>query len=406
MSAGIIGGFAFLGMLGFIFLVFLVLYSRGEVIRLWTHPIACFPRIKSNRPTRIKVTSHVVQTLSDKLIDIFDEAIYESVKEKKLRNKSTKELAESWEKIKVNPKNFTIWCLRFKKRWCIAGERGKLVFAFSLFSLEEMTHQYGRNKLIKAILLHPPLKVHHPIPKKEWINMRINEAKANGSVITPELRKKIEKAYRLTPKESWISLIIRPTMLSTIEEAELVEKSVGFGNLFRIAVNAMRETSTKLANYEVYEHAVSNMLEVKRRMEKLIHELEDDKGHNARVIQQLRHQMKMITVPMRVSPDMEPFPSSIPRADKEEKGSVNEVKKQLKKLDGIEFMLLILILFGVVFTCVGAGIIMGTGKWELLAIGCLLDISGIGLYMLKKRNDPKITLPQKQDDEVTGIAIG
>jgi len=53
----------------------------------------------------------------------------------------------------------------------------------------------------------------------------------------------------------------------------------------------MKELSTKLAKFEVYEHAVSNMLEVKRQMETVIHELEDDKTHNAKVIQLLRHQV-------------------------------------------------------------------------------------------------------------------
>ena len=383
MIEGVIGVFAILFIFAIISFLILIVYKRGERIRLWVHPIPCFPRMKSTIPLNVKITKHVIQTLSPNLIKIFDETM------KSLKGEAEKELKESWTKIKANPQNFTIWCMRFKKDWVISGEKGKLVFVFSLFSKEEMIRNHYRKKEIQGILLHPPFHVHHPIPKKDWIKLRIAEAKANKRPITPELRKKIEKSYRLAPKESWICLILRPTALSVTKEAQLVERSKVWEHLFRISTNALRTFSTKLAEYEVYVHTVANILEVKKNMETVIHRLEDDKGTNARDIQQLRDQVKMLTVPLRISPDREPFPQSIPRTVKEQNQSVKDLKRKVNDMDYTEAFLAVMAVLGLIFLIVGFFVtVASVTLWPVLALGLVMSFCGVGLYIWKKRNDP------------------
>ena len=64
MIEGVIGVFAVLFMFGFFAILILIVYKRGERIRLWVRPISCFPRMKSHIPLNVKATFHVIQTLS------------------------------------------------------------------------------------------------------------------------------------------------------------------------------------------------------------------------------------------------------------------------------------------------------------------------------------------------------
>ena len=400
MNEGIIGGILFLGVIGFITLFVLILCKRGEHIRMWIRPIPCFPRSKSNRPLRIKITTHVVQTLSPNLIAIFDETM------KKMGDtEKDKELKAGWEKIKKNPNNFTIWCIRFKKKWVVSGEKGRLVFAFSFFSPQEMTRLRGSKKEINCLLLNPPLYVHHPISKNDWIKLRIDEAKANVRKITPELRKKIEKSHRFAPKESWISLILQPTTLSVTEEATLVERLTGFGDLFKIVTNSMRAL-TEMAEFETYKHAVKTMLEVKRELITTIHALQDDKGHNARTIQTLEHQVKMLRVSLKLSPDMEEFPRSIPGAAKQENDTKSELKKALKTMDYMESGLLTIAALGFIFTVVGFFVTVATTTmWPILMAGMVLLFFGFGGFMWKKRGEQPIEKQSNNNQEPTMDAV-
>ena len=391
MSEAVAGGILFLVFLGIFAFAFLVLRMRGTVIYLWVPSMPCFPHLKSNRPMRTKISVDVVHTLGPVLRNIFDET---------LKTTKDKELLNSWKKIKENENNFTIWGLRFTKHWTVAGETGKTVFAFSLFSPEEMIHLYGRRKLIKAILLHPPLNVHHPIPKKEWIQKRVDEAIANGRKITPELRKQIKKSHRNAPKEPWISFILHPTMLSEVEEAELVERLVGFEDLFKISVNTQKESATKLAKFVVYENAVKNFDEMKRQLRIQIHNMDESNKTMARQKQDLTHTLNRYSLKMKVSSGGEPLPTVPEKNINQENGAIKEVKQKINDLDYVEAFLAVLAILGLGCTIFGATLTAATASaWPLLVSGVLLIIVGVGGYMWKKRNEPQTKKTSIQEKE-------
>ena len=392
MSDVVVGGFFVFTFFGVAALIYLFLHMRGSIISLWIRPVSCFPHVKSNRPMRIRITSEPVHTLSPILREIFD-----TTTESLGKTKEGKELKKAWEKIKANPNNFTIWSIGFNKRWTVAGETGKTVFMYSLFSPEEMIHRLGRKKLIKAILLYPPHHIHHPVPKKDWIQLRIEEAKNNGLQITPELRKTIEKNYRSTSKEHWISFILYPTMLSEVEETTLVERLVGFENLFKISVNAMKEFATKIAKFAVYENAVANFEKMKRELQIQIHNMDASNQLMARQKQDMQHTINRYSLKMKVSSGGEPYPTVSQRKTKEEKGSVTEIKTTLKNMDYTEVFLAVMAILGFMFVIFGGFATLASIEFlPILMCGVVMAFCGVGIYLWKKRNEPQTKTIKKQ----------
>jgi hypothetical protein len=341
----------FIGAIGVIFIVVvcaligLAWYSRGEVVRiLVSRQIPCFPRLKPSRPLRVRISKFVVQNLSSDVVKIFDETIFDGVDEKnkpKLASGISDELAVAWTKIKSDPSRFTIWCYRFKRAWRTPdGIRGVWVYAFSLFSLEEMAQKYGRHSLLRGVFSYPPLYVHDPPSKDAWVQMRIAEAKAKGAKgITTEMVKKFSDGYRYVGKDRWISLIFHPTMLTVTREAELIDRTNGFGSLFTVAVHSLKVHATEFAEYLVLKNSADNLREVKRTLEYEIHKLADELGSESAHVRSLEHAIKLLRTPMKVNPDNEPYPSPafvvpIP----EDKGAVSGLKKAINKISVFELL--------------------------------------------------------------------
>ena len=392
MTEGIVGGLAILAIFCFCALIILYGRHRGKRIRLWIRPISCFPRVKRDRPMKIKYILDVVHTLSPLLCKIFDETM------KSLGDTDKdKELKRAWKKIKENKSSFTIWCIIFKKPWIVAGEKGRLVFAFSLFSPEEMTHRLYRKDYIKCLLLYPPLKVHHPIPKTEWIKIKMDEAEANGNILTSELLKKIDKSYRYINKEHWISFILYPTMLSATGEVDLLERLEGFEDIFKISISTQKENATKLAKYEVLDKAVADFEVTKRELKKKINEMDDANITVTKQKQDLLHTLNMQTLKINVNSGGIPYPVIPTKKAKEAKGPANSIKKAFRSIDYIDLVLIIGIILGLPLTIAG---LVTTEAIIALVSGAIFFGSTV-IYLWKKRNGLPIEIQSKPQSEVT-----
>jgi len=322
---GLFIAFIFCFFIVFLFLlVILITHVRGEVVRLWVHPVSYFRNIRYNRPLRIKIRHRsIAQTRSTSLVKTIDKVIFKTEKKegqsetinfKESADDVSPELFEMWKVIRKQPQNFTIWGTSFVRRWRTKdGTTGRWVFVFHLYPLEEMTKRLGRHKLIQGILLEKPLDVHTPPTRDEWLIQRIREDRAKGvDVKTLERRiKSYKKEYRRISKEKWLNLVFHPSVTTT-KEAEITDRLIGFENVMSITAHAMNVLGPQLAKYKALAHYALGREAYERELTAELHETADRLGDSEQ-LRELEHRAILeARTPLHISTEGAPYPVGFP----------------------------------------------------------------------------------------------
>jgi len=243
-----------------LFFIFIIRH-RGEAVRFWVQPVPYFRGIRHNRPIKLKITRGVGRTLDKNLVKTFDRIIFETkegspsqvVTEKKAKD-VPEDLFEAWKEIRQHPEKYTIWAFFFMRRWRTPqGLKGRWVYAYSLFSIEEMAKDYLRHRLVQGVFVEKPLGVHYPPTKDEWVLSKIKEDTAKGLKLSKDRVRAYEKEYRRISKEKWLALVFHPTV-TAIGQAEVMNRLTGFENLMAVTAHAMNALGTELAKYKALAH--------------------------------------------------------------------------------------------------------------------------------------------------------
>lgn len=389
--------FVVLGIIIFMFmlLIFIFIRIRGEVYRLWVNSVPYFHKIKPNRPLRIKVTRGLALTLTKNLVEIVDKTIYKPVKETNPKKKIKLEklpgvpdsLVEMWEKIRENPEKYSIWSFYFTKRWRTPdGNRGRWVFAYCLFSLEEMTKQLGRHKMVQGVFLEKPLSVHVPSTKDEWVQSKLKEDREKGLKPTAEQVKKYEKEYRRILKEKWLNIIFHPTV-TVIKESEVMDRVTGFENVMAVTTHVMSELGTKLAKFEVYKYYFLSSQELIRNLQQVAHKVADRLGRESQLSQQLNRTIKELRTPVHISTEGAPWPSVSAPPPPEKPRGARAFFTGINELDLINWLIIGIGLFS---TISGIAIYVANPKMiGTLVVGALLLLVGFIMFAWRKRKTVK-----------------
>ena len=194
-------------------------------------------------------------------------------------------------------------------------------------------------------------------------------------------------------------------MLSEVEEATLVERLVGFENLFKISVNSMKEFATKIAKFPVYENAIANFEAMFREIKIQIHNMDDSNKTMARQKQDLQHTINRYSLKMKVSSGGEPLPVASNENVKQEKGATKEFTQKVKDMDYVEAFLATMASLGFIFIIVGFFVTVASPiMWPILAIGVVMSFFGVGFYIWKKRGDEPRTQKPQTEKELTDNA--
>ena len=397
----------------FILIIALIIYARGEIYRFWTPPVPYFRRVKHNKPMRLKITRGVAQTLNETLVKIIGETIFQTEQkgnpsqttEPQIREGVPNSLVEMWKKIREHPEKYTIWSFYFTRRWRTPqGDRGRWVFAYCLFSLEEITKRLGRHKLVQGVFLENPLDVHTPPTKEQWVLRRISEDRAKGLKPTRDRVKVYEKEYRRIVKEKWLNLVFHPTV-TVMKEAEVMGRLRGFENLMAITAHAMNVLGTKLAEYEQYKHFALGREEYERQLGKQLHETQDKLGTAMQTIHSLSRGIKETTTPTFISQEHAPLPTTpFPQPPYAEKPS--RVKKLFGGLSEVDILNWALIAVGLFATVFGYGAYYQNPKmWGGLAFGALMFLGGVLVLIWRKHRIIKIPETLKERGEEAKEAV-
>jgi len=406
----------FIGVIAFfiVFIIFVLLtallYSKGEVVRIWAKRVSYFHRMKNNRAMRVKIRRELIQALTPDIEKILDKLIFVDVKNQKKNPDVPEDLVEYWTNIKADLSKFKIWCYHFKRSWNVErlGVKGRTVYAFCIFAVEEMAKKFGRHTLLQGRFIEEPLLVHAP-SLEQYIDKQVQKAELRGEQLTSVQLKKLRKSYKHNSKETYLATLFVPTTLSDVEENALMGRISDFGNSLKIIMYGLDAFGTKLAKYDILEYTVKRMLKIQRQMELKIHAVKDVVGHKCIELDEMEDINKQLKIPARFSPMHEEFPV-IP-TPKAEAGPTTQFKKKLENASILDFMFwvitLITIIFGLAFTIFGA-VLLVTGSSSgipLIAIGVIFNIVFFVSYLWKKRGEQvpqvKPTKPFEPKKEVS-----
>jgi len=401
----------FIGVIAFfvVFIIFVLLtallYSKGEVVRIWAKRVSYFHRMKNNRAMRVKIRRELIQALTPDIEKILDKLIFVDVKNQKKNPDVPEDLVEYWTNIKADLSKFKIWCYHFKRSWNVErlGVKGRTVYAFCIFAVEEMAKKFGRHTLLQGRFIEEPLLVHAP-SLEQYIDKQVQKAELRGEQLTSVQLKKLRKSYKHNSKETYLATIFIPTTLSEVAENELMGRLSDFGEMFKLNLLSLKTYATKLAKFEVYEYAVRNMMEKRRQMELIIYKLKNVAGYKSDSLNELEDVVQQMKVPVSISPKHEPFPV-IPQP-KAEAGSTVQIKKKLEDTSLIDFLLLAIIMVGLAITVMGAVMsALNLSMLPILIVGFAFDAVFIPIYVLKKRSEQvpqvKPTKPFEPKKEVS-----
>lgn len=421
MSVGLLPVFVGVFFAVIVVIVFVIfgfaLYSRGEVVRVYLDRIPpYFPKIKRTRSMRLKLDKELIQSLTPEIKKILDGLFFTKAKSEN-ENKSEKkeelaqnpdvpkELFESWKKLREDPSRFQIWCYRFNRRWGIKhlGVKGRTIYTYCFFSLEEMVKKRGRHKTIDGFFSDDYLLVHAP-SLEQYIQKQVEEAELRGEQITPAQLKNLKKSYKHNSEETYLANLFIPTTLHVTEKTELMDRFSGFTNIFKIAMYALHVLGSEVAKVELLKAATRDMLKVQREMKQGVHTQRDLVGHKTTELGSLEDQLKGLKIPSTFSPKHEAFPV-IP-TPKAEPGLGIQFKKKVESTSLLDFifwvMTLIAIIFGMAFTIFG-GVLSVAGRASsgipLVAIGAVFLVVFFVSYLLKKRSEPAPSVKPKSVEQ-------
>lgn len=407
----------FIGVIAFfiVFIIFVLLtallYSRGKVVRIWSKIVPYFPRMKNNRAMRVKIhRSELVKALTPDIEKTLDNLIFVDVVNQTKRTDVPEDLCEYWKSIKKDSSKFRIWCHSFKRTWHVKrlGIKGRTVYAYCLFTIEEMAKQFGRHTLLQGRFTNEPTFVYDP-SLEQYIQKQVIEAELRGETLTSQQLKNLKKDFKYDKRKTYLATLFVPTTLSDVEENALMERLSNFGNSLKIIMYGLDAFGTKLAKYDILEYTVKRMLKIQRQMELKIHAVKDVVGHKCIELDELEDINKQLKIPARFSPMHEEFPV-IP-TPKVSEGPTTQFKKKLENASILDFMFwvitLITIIFGLAFTIFGA-VLLVTGSSSgipLIAIGVIFNIVFFVSYLWKKRGEQvpqvKPTKPFEPKKEVS-----
>lgn len=411
----------------------LAIYTRGEVVRVYADVVSYF-RMKEDRFLRLRIHKSLIQTLTPDLINIFDELIFSSTDKKicpvckktvvpkqvdtaggkryqcscnftaKLkgfmnffvkRDDIEEDLFDWWKKAREDPSIFKIWCYRFNRPWRYLGIKGRTVYAYCLFSLEEMIKKRGRHKEIDGLFQESPTFVYDPSVEK-WTQRQIAKSKFK---LDDEQLKNIVKSFKFWGEESYIATIFTPTRLSISEKSALKGRLRDFDNRFLSVLLGYRVFGAKLPKFEIYKQAFENMVEAGRLFNLELHTLKDVIGHGSQQYGRLETINKLMRVPVKINPTYEPLPIGFQHP--KEKGKTFAVKKAVKEAvsSPFEFMNMFMILLGTAFSILAfGGSMFNVTNWGIFLIAVMFLFSSVGLLYLRKRNEPVIKKPEPKKE--------
>jgi len=393
---------AFVGVIAVIVFIVLVgifslaLYSKGEVVRFWGRKVSYFTRMKNHRSLRVKIHRELIQTLTPNIEKILDELIFSDAKKKLKNDDVPKKLFEWWKKVKANRSKFQIWCYRFNRSWRYGGIRGRLVYCYCLFSMEEMAKKLGLHMFVQGQFLSKPLYVHAPT-LEEYISKQLQRPEMQKKRQNPKTLKNLTKSYKFRGKGTYLATIFFPTALNISEESELSGRIEGLGNWFKIVTLGLRTFATKLANYETLKYTTDNIIEARRILELQIHDLKDVIGHESEQYQNLETVSKLLKIPVKITSLYEPLPTSVSRR-KPEGAATESIKEATQAIltDPLMFFNWIMLIFGTAFSFIGFMLVIGDAKaWPMFLGGVMMLSIGVFLLYLRKRGEPPPTKKSK-----------
>lgn len=372
-----------------ILLLFLVVRGRGDLVRLWSsNVVPYFKRMRWNKPLRLKVRRDIGQTMNSDIVKLIDSVMFkDGSTDAKKSDEIPTNLFESWKAIRLHPERYSIWGTFFKRAWKLPdGLKGRWVFLYHLFPLEEMTKRYGRHQLIQGVLLPQPMSVHAPPTKEQWCDLRLKEDLTKG--IRPDQKriKAYMKEWRKLTKEKWLNLFFYPTVTVT-SEAQTLERLQGFANFVTIGAYLMRVSGEKLAKFEYLAGFAEHSQKFMEIAQNELHGLADKLGKKDVTLRELDRAIKELGIPVKISPDFAPMPYFPHTPTPVEKPS--RLKAQLPE-NWVAYLCVFIGFFGLVWG-------MFTNGVAQLVVGAFL--LGLGAFMLW-REGKKVKLPESVKETV------
>jgi len=388
-----------LGIVAFILFMIaaLALYSRGKVVRIYADIVSYF-RMKETLPMRLRLHKELIETLSSEIKDVFDKIIFKDPKaEKKVKNSGVDdEMFDWWVKAREDPSSFKIWCYRFTRPWRYLGVKGRTVYAFCIFSLEEMIKKRGRKDTIDGVFQENPIVRHDPSLEK-FTQRQIEKSEFK---LDDKQLKNIVKNFKFWGEEPYLATIFTPTSLSISEKSELKQRLTNFNNRFKTVLLGLRVFGTELVEYQTMKYAMDNIIEARRLFEKELHTLKEILGRKSKQYRNLETINKMLTVSVNVNPNT-PLPTSGFHPPVKEKTIFTAAKEKAKApFSGVEFFNYCMLFFGVVFTfATFVSCLFNATNWGIFLIATLIMITAVGLLNWRKRYEPSpVKKPEKPEE--------
>jgi len=414
----------------------LLLYCRGKVVRVLADAVSYFV-MKSDRALRLSFHPELIITLTPKIEKVLDALVFskpeirgikckcgEVVIPKKIGEHSvgdslsckcgvnfpyrhpteiiqeavkndgiSEEVFKWWLNVKTDRSKFQIWCYRFTRPWKYFGIKGRTVYCYCLYPLEEMMKKIGRREYIIGKFLPKPIDVYAP-NMEEWTDDQLKKLQKNE--LSAKVLESINKSYSFFGKEPYLATMFFPTLTVT-QESEFSDRIEGMGNWLKTLFLKMADIR-KLAEFDTYKQIADNAIEERRIMAEKLHNLGDVVDRETDAYQALELAFKESKIPFKISTTLESLPSYRPQ---KEKGSVifQKVTAKVKNaLNPVEVMAWILLVLGAPFSIIAfVGGIFSSVNWAFFLIATMMLILGVVMMYWRYRNEP---MKPKSKEEV------